>query len=647
MGVTFARLRSRWALIGVATLLVAAIPAFLAWETQRAVRQAHEAVAAAPGFALTIRPLERALPAHVTTVGAPAVFRDAAVFHGHLFVSGPQGLVEYDANGALLRRFRTGLELPPAGIAGLAVGSLATASEPELLIATAGEGLLMFDGVRLTQARPESAAQRKLTAVLALASGRVLLGTDSAGLLSFDGRALTLAHRELANVAVTTLAGSEGDVWIGTRDRGVWRWHAGGVDRFDESAGLPDPRVLSLATAGSRTFVGTALGIARFDNGRFTQTLGAGLFAGALAVRQDSILVGTLDHNFVALPAETKPSRGARPLLQEVPGTIQRFIEADGALYELTDNALYAVDSEAAAAGKRRLLGADEGQLTDRNISALAIDASRRLWVGYFDRGLDILDATGVRTTHVEDEHVFCVNRIVHDPAGAQTAVATANGLVLFDAIGRPKQVLGRAQGLIADHVTDLVVQSGRMTIATPAGLTFLDAEGGRSLSAFQGLVNNHVYALAAAGNQILAGTLGGASLLEDGAIRASYTTANSSLSHNWITALTRLDDEWIVGTYGGGLFRLDAKGRWERFPDTPATLTINPNAMLATEANVFAGTLSNGLMVYQRQTRRWTSVEDGLPSLNVTALAADQDGLFVGTDNGIVRLTGLGAPRP
>jgi hypothetical protein len=650
MGVTLGRLRSRWRLFAALAVIFVSIPVFLAWEAGRAVRQARERVSSASGFPLTIRALDRPLPARVGTVGAPAVFRDAAVFRGHLVVSGPQGLVEYDANGGLQRRFRTGLELPPAGIAVLVVGSLTTTSEPELLIATSGEGLLLFDGRGFTQVRAEAAQLRKLTAVLALASGRALLGTDGAGLFAFDGRTLSLAHPKLANVAIATLAGTDGDIWIGTRDRGVWHWRAGGVDRFDERNGLPDPRVLSLATHGGRAYVGTALGVAEFDNGHYTRTLGSGLFAAALTIRQDTLIVGTIDRTLAELPLDIRPSRGERPLAHDVPATIERFIDTDGALYALADDALYAVDSR--TTDLRRVIGADAGQLTDRNVSALALDAANRLWVGYFDRGLDILDANGDsgfnRTTHVEDDHVFCINRIVTDPHGGQTAVATANGLVLFDAAGRPRQVLGRAQGLIADHVTDLVINAGHMTIATPAGLTFLDPDGGRSISAFHGLVNNHVYALGTSGSQVFAGTLGGASLLDNGVIQASYTTSNSSLSHNWISAVIRLDDTWIVGTYGGGLFRLDTKGHWERFTDAPPTLTINPNAMLATATNVFAGTLSNGLMVYSRESRRWTSVEAGLPSLNVTALAADATGgLYVGTDNGIVRLTAPGDLRP
>src|SRR6185295_6460409 len=103
-------------------------------------------------------------PANIQSIGAASVFRDAALFHGHLFVAGPHGLVEYGPNGELIRRLRPGLELPPVRIVSPAVGVLTTASAPELLMATDGDGLLIFDGRRLRQVRPERAEHRKLTA---------------------------------------------------------------------------------------------------------------------------------------------------------------------------------------------------------------------------------------------------------------------------------------------------------------------------------------------------------------------------------------------------------------------------------------------------------------------------------------------------
>jgi ligand-binding sensor domain-containing protein len=620
-----------------AAIALLSVPAFLIWETRHAIRQARESTESASTIPATVHPLDRPLPADVEAVGAQPILRDAALFGGHLFVAGPRGLVEHDANGAPVRRFRTGLELPPSGIVGLAVGVLTAEPQPELLIATANEGLLTFDGRRMLHVRPDRPDQRKLTALLAIGSGRVLLGTDRQGLLVFDGRRLTPAHRELAGAAVTALAGTEADVWIGTLDRGAWHWHAGGVDRFDESGGLPDRRVLCIATRGDRTYVGTALGVAEFEGGRYARTLGAGLFASAVAVRHDTLFIGTLDGALAEIPLGAKSSRGARPIVRDAPAPIQRFVDVDGALYALAETAVYSIDDRTGSL--RPVVAGDAGQLTDGNISALAIDPAGRLWVGYFDRGLDILDARGQRTTHVENDHVFCVNRIVHDPARGVTAVATANGLVLFDSSGRPGQVLGRAEGLIADHVTDLVLSAGGMTVATPAGLTFMDHEGNRSLYAFHGLVNNHVYALGSAGSEVLAGTLGGVSMLDNGIVRANYTTANSALTHNWITAVAHVDDEWFVGTYGGGLFRLDARGVWRRFSDLTGPIEVNPNAMAVTERHVFAGTLSRGLLVFDRHAQRWTAVENGLPSINVTALAADGDRLYVGTDNGLVRI--------
>ncbi len=289
---------------------------------------------------------------------------------------------------------------------------------------------------------------------------------------------------------------------------------------------------------------------------------------------------------------------------------------------------------------------ADEDVLADGNVSALSFDAAGRLWVGYFDRGLDIVAPDGT-TRHVEDQRIFCVNRIVHERERGITAVATANGLVFFDPSGKQRQVLGRAQGLIADHVTDLLFRPEGLVVATPRGLTFLDHTGARSLYAFHGLVNNHAYTLASSGKLLLAGTLGGLSVLEEGKVRANYTTADSALRHNWITAIVPVGQDWLVGTYGAGLLQLDADGHWRSFPDATGSFEVNPNAMAVTDARVYAGTLSRGLYVFDRATGRWTAVTEGLPSPNVTALAVHEGYLYAGTDNGLVRISERSIPTP
>ena len=86
-------------------------------------------------------------------------------------------------------------------------------------------------------------------------------------------------------------------------------------------------------------------------------------------------------------------------------------------------------------------------------------------------------------------------------------------------------------------------------------------------------------------------------------------------------------------------MLQLDAAGNWENSPGIPANTVINPNAMLAVSNRVVAGTLDQGVFVYDPGNRRWTPMTEGLSSLNATALASSSGKLFVGTDNGIVRM--------
>ena len=490
------------AAVGLLAILWAGWAVFRA---SRALRESARRVAAEEEIAFASARLDRRAPAGLETISAPAVFRDAAVYRGSLYVCGPAGLVEYDADGGVRARYRVGVELP-GPLQSIAAG-VAGASEPELFIATAGEGLLAYNGRAFRQIRPEAAAYRTLTAVLPLATGRVLLGTSKKGVLVYDGKRITTFHPALAELAVTALAGDDSSVWVGTVDRGVLHWHAGEVDRFGEGEGLPDPQVLALAVSGEAAYAGTPMGVAEFTGGKFTRVLAAGFFAQSLLERGGKLAIGTLGEGVVEVPLAAGRPRPAERSGESLPGKVERLLEIGDALYAVSESGLYVVDER--RGGFRRVVDREGALLADRNISALGFDGAGRLWVGYFDRGLDILEAGLDRAAHVENDHVFCVNRIVEDRARGLMAVATANGLVLFDAAGKQRQVLGRSEGLISNQVTDVLARAGGLTIATPAGLTFADAGGMRSLYAFHGLVNNHAYALAASGRSTAGGDAG------------------------------------------------------------------------------------------------------------------------------------------
>jgi len=629
--------RKQWLLVAVALFGAAiTIALVVCWRAGVVLRWAKETENAESNLKFTERPLLPAADSGFEWVSAPTVFTQAAELEGHLYVAGPAGLFEYDSEGRPVRDFRVGRELPPAPLTRLTAAVLTGSRQQELVIATDGAGVLTFNGSGFRQILPDDRELRHVTAILATASGHLLIGTAKRGLLLFDGQRLAPFHPAFNKLYITELAGSESDLWIGTLDRGVAHWHGGSADWFSETNGLPDARVYSIAVAGPHAYVGGPAGVAEFDSGRFVRALASGAFVRSMLIEGKTLLAGTMDDGIVELPIE-RQSRDSRELapLGELSGVAQLF-RSGASLYAVTESGVY---TRQPTGSWNRVLEPAGGLLTDRNISALGVDAAGRLWVGYFDRGLDIVEGASPHARHIEDDHVFCVNRIRPNLFRGATAVATANGLVLFDALGSRKQVLGKAEGLIADHVTDVAAFRDGIVAATPAGLTFIDSEGMRSLYAFHGLVNNHVYTVATNGTQLLAGTLGGVSLLEGDQIRASYTTATSALKHNWITAAIPLDGEWWVGTYGAGMARMDASGKFTASDGAAGDLVINPNAMLATSRLLLAGTMGRGLYVMDRKSTRWFAVTEGLPSLNVTALAAANGFVYVGTDNGLLRI--------
>jgi ligand-binding sensor domain-containing protein len=518
-------------------------------------------------------------------------------------------------------------------------GVAADAHEQELYIATSGEGLLAYDGRQMRQIRAASPEALKLTSILISSNGKVLMGTAKDGVLAYDGKRLEPLHPALIGIAVTALAGSDSDLWIGTLDRGLLHFVAGRLESWKETDGMPDLRVTSIELNGATTYAGTPMGVAELSEGNVARVLAKGLFAQALQIKGTFLYVGTLEDGTVEVPLNSKvarPRRKERPALGQT--AVKRLFMQGERLFELREDRL---EVEGVAVLKR-----EAGLLKDNNIAALAPDSEGRLWVGYFDRGLEIVDVASARPSqHIEDDHVYCVNRIVHDSKRKRTGVATANGFVLFDAAGVERQVLTKSDGLIANHVTDTLLEAdGSWTLGTPAGITFLEGGKASSIYAMQGLVNNHVYALGECAGRMVAGTLGGASLFEGGLIKASYTTANSPLKHNWITAVVgfpgSVTNGCFLGTYGAGVISLDQSGKWKAFADMPAGVEVNPNAMISTQHAVYAGTLGKGLAVFDPSRERWNWITEGLPSLNVTALGITGSGiLFIGTDNGLVRV--------
>jgi ligand-binding sensor domain-containing protein len=636
------------AVLGIALGLLCLSGAGVIWKAERALRSSERAVSSAQLLPVSVHFLASQPNPGFEAISTPAVFRSAASFGGRFYLSGPTGLFAYSTDGALEHVYRVGLDLPTAPLGRLAVGTLADSRTPELLIATGGEGVLAFDGQRFRQIRPLDSTSRNITALLPLPSGRLLLGTEKRGLLVYDGKTLQRFHTTTNDVFVTALAGSEEELWIGTLNRGVLHWHGGQLEPIAEAQGLPDARVESIAIAPGAVYVGTPAGVAEVRDGKVSRVLARDCFAHALLAGPEGLYVGQMEGSILKVNAQSASNQG--PLRRQIAAhpdslegsrqnddaPVEQLLRVGDARYAVKDDQLLRLEP---GGEWRMVLGANEAFLTDRNISSLMVGSDGHIWVGYFDRGLDIVPASGGKPTHIENEQVFCINRIVENPRQGLIAVATANGLVEFDRDGRQRQVLTRDGGLIANHVTDIALFNGGMVAGTPAGVTFLDASGPHSIYAFQGLVNNHVYALGVRQNHLLVGTLGGISLVSDGTVRRNLNTGNSGLKANWITALATAGDDWLAGTYGEGVFRIAGDGAVSPTEGAMQGTVVNPGAMLSDSRVVLAGTLGKGLLVGDATGTRWRTITAGLPSLNVTALAIDHGVVYIGTDNGLVRI--------
>src|SRR5258708_30718592 len=640
----FAELKWRYVLASGLAIAVACV-GLVHWQTSRALRAARQEVQSAGELRFTVRALAP-VTSNFEWISAPASFSGAAMFKGQFFLCGASGLFEYDSRGVLVKYYRSGQELPSAALLRMTTGVLKDSREPELLIVTAGEGVLAFNGTDFRQSLPHEPDACTMTSILPLGSGQLLLGTRKRGVLVYGGQKLRVFHPTVAALHVTELAGNEGALWVGTQDQGVVHWQAGRAETFTEAQGLPDNQIFSIALWDNKAYAGTAVGIAEFESGRFVRVLAPGIFAHTLYAGGETLLAGG-SAGLVEIDPEPKRLGGMLRPASRTLGDVHLIFNssnpadgkrADGnTLYAVTSGALYTKESR--HGGWRRVLSPESTLLADRNISALALDSSNRLWVGYFDRGLDLFEPNLRNATHIEDDNIFCINPILPNASNGTVAVATANGLVLFDQLGRKQQVLGRADGLLADHVTDAALYGSGMVLATPAGLTFLDGSGARSLYAFHGLVNNHVYTIAVAGKEVIAGTLGGISVLQDENVAANYTVTTRGLTHNWISAVVREGNDWMVGTYGGGIVRPLANGQFETLDLAPGKVEVYPNAMLATEGPVLARTLGKGRYAIKRSSQHWSVITQGLPSLTVTALASGNGFIYAGTDNGLVRI--------
>jgi ligand-binding sensor domain-containing protein len=602
--------------------------------------------------------------------------RAVSSFAGSNYLATSGGLLVLDDADNVKLRYTTLDGLPDNDLTALAV------FRDRLFIGTAAEGLIGFDGAGFTAYAFKKPKANHVSA-LASTESELLIGTLDNGLLEYDGERFTrrIQSTEAADFSrVTALLPFESRVYIGTQDKGLFIWREARIEHID-SHSLPSPHVTglavnppSLAQTGAIA-VATDFGIVALNDANEIRPLSNRPNATSLAVSAGRLWAGFFGGGASEISAERVPeAQQARQAqvgseidraLAETPGlpraTPTRLFAGKGRLWALTTEGAFTRDEYASgpAFDPVAVPLAAERVLTAGHITSLAFDGSHRLWVGYFDRGIDLISTdAGERLSHVEDDRVREVNFILSDASEDRMLAATSKGLVSFD--GRMKQaILTREKnGLINDSVAHVTFVEASVSAsdspgpapvrfdprrvlvaATPGGLTEFAGGRARSLTAFHGLASNHLYTTAAAGSRLFVGSLAGLVELEGLRVVRTYKTSNSSLSHDWVTALADAGGTLYVGTNGGGVDALLPSGEWINFADELGKFEVNQNSMHFDGERLYVGTSDRGLLIYNTRGRRWTRISAGLASQSITAITTDDLYVYAGTSNGLVRI--------
>ncbi len=381
-----------------------------------------------------------------------------------------------------------------------------------------------------------------------------------------------------------------------------------------------DPWIETVALLGNDLFVVTATGLERGPLGSALSPVAGG----------EDVVSGVVhEGRFYALteaPATVRRFETAGRSVEVVlPAAPRRLMTAGGFLFVDTEAGLYRREPGGFSQIRSRGESLPAGP---SHVTALAT-LGETIVAGLFDGGLAVGERREghLRWRSIDGSAAWGVNALL--PAGGILYVASLRGAARFDGARlTPLDGPGAAFSLAA--TSDGVAIGYAQGVLLP---------GQRLLSAFHGLPGNQALALAA-GPGLFVGTPSGLGDIEARRVAWRVVSGDGKLPHPWVTALRTSGDKLLIGTYGGGVTRRSAAGRFEPFVETEG-LKVNAGCLVEWQGRFYAGTDGRGLWRTSAEGGRFEPLSLTLPSPRVTALLADGDSLWVGTDEGLARVAG------
>ena len=427
---------------------------------------------------------------------------------------------------------------------------------------------------QVQQGLPESS----IYSMLQSRDGYLWLGTQT-GLVRFDGVRFTPLESVYAsapsNVWIRGIAeDSEGGLWFGTNESGVFRVHDGSIVQYSQKDGLPSDTVQSvIAVPNGDVWISTVNGVARFSGGRLTAyKTEAGLTTNTLRAaaidRDGKIWVGGESSSlnvwngsrFDSVPlALIPPDAGVRSILTSRDGTLWigttagLIVKKDGherlitikdglgdnwvmALIESADGSVFIGTRSGFSRWRNGELDRFRPQdgLSQSTVFSLYQDREGSLWVGTKHGLNQFLDGRAVPYTVNEGLPTNDTGPVIQDRIGNVWVGTLGAGLTRFD--GRRFSVMTTRHGLVSNTIAALTVdRAGDLWVGTDHGLNRLhNGVVDRSYLTAQGLPSNDVHSLFEDRNGVLwAGTSAGAARLTGGRFERATSKAVVSMGED------------------------------------------------------------------------------------------------------------------
>lgn len=490
--------------------------------------------------------------------------------------------------------------------------------------------------------------------------GSLYAGTWGAGLQRLRGARLQSVPAPADDLAasrrITALATHNGALIAATAGRGLYELRDGTL-RPMALPGLERAMVWSLLARGDTLWIGTVSGLyAVTGSAAQVRRIADGDIRGLSATGAD-LMAATFGQGVQRIR-----DAGLEPL----PDAPTKTSFAYG----------YAADSGAACiAGHAglwlrtdttRWTAAATGGLPSGDISALAsqrVDgpngAHQRVWIGTFDSGLAVFEAGAVqRFEHPRIDPKINALAV----AEGKIWVGTSAGLSIVELAkhgslaGAQVTRIDKRDGLPSSFIMALrPLRGGGMLVGTARGAAAIRGDTIWVIGRKLGIYISNVWSVNqdADGSLLLGTTKGLYRVQADGAWQR-FSVASGHLLDDWVMAIERVDDSWWVGTYKGGVSKLQpiATLAGDATTDTQARVAIehaarsaqhlgggfiNPSGLFWHDGTLHAATM-DGMLTGDGDS--WRPAEQAGTGRDTTGFAAVASGpgagLWIATRRGI-----------